>query len=80
MHATLQAADFAPFDIVSYDDLTLSDTEQPVDDDEASTDVFVRTAHESLHGPPIEPSGPTSRGNRVWVVFNSRELGVFQTW
>ena len=40
MCASLKAADFAPFDIVAYDDLTLSDSEQPVDDDEAATDVF----------------------------------------
>ncbi|KAF8221174.1 hypothetical protein L208DRAFT_1382350 [Tricholoma matsutake] len=82
MCASLQANDFAPFDVTSYDDLTLSDSdsEQPVDDNEATTNIFACTAHESLHGPSIDPSGPTSRGNWAWVVFNSRELSVFQTW
>jgi hypothetical protein len=82
MHASLQPEDLAPFDIMLYDDLTLSDSdlEQPVNDNEATTNIFACAAHDGLHGPPIKPSSPTSRGNQVWVVYNGRELGVFQTW
>ena len=51
--------------------MTLSDSED---------DVFARAAVEGLHSPPVEPTGPTSRGNRAWVVFNGRNVGVFETW
>lgn len=43
-------------------------------------DIFSQATEEALHGRPVEPSGPTSRGNRAWVVFNGRKLGVFETW
>ena len=43
-------------------------------------DVFLQATEEALRTPPVEPSGPTSRGNRAWVVFNGRKLGVFETW
>jgi len=43
-------------------------------------DIFACASEEALHGPPVVPSGPTSRGNRAWVVFNGRKLGVFETW
>ena len=55
----------------SLSDMTL------LDDNE---DVFAQAAEEAMRGPPVLPSGPTSRGNRAWVVFNGRKLGVFQTW
>ena len=42
--------------------------------------LFAHATEEALHGPPVEPSGPTSRGNWAWVVFNGRKLGVFETW
>jgi hypothetical protein len=51
--------------------MTLSDSED---------NVFACAAVEGLHGPPVEPIGPTSRGNRAWVVFNGRNVGVFKTW
>ena len=51
--------------------MTLSDSED---------NVFARAAVEGLHSPPVEPTGPTSRGNRAWVVFNGRNVGVFETW
>jgi hypothetical protein len=43
-------------------------------------DIFEQAAEEALRGRPVQPSGPTSRGNRAWVVFNGRKLGVFETW
>jgi len=70
-HASLQAADLEPFDLTAFNDMTLSDSED---------DVFACAAVEGLHGPPVEPIGPTSRGNRAWVVFNGRDVGVFETW
>ena len=48
-----------------------------LDDNE---DVFAQAAEEALRGPHVQPSGPTSRGNRALVVFNGRKLGVFETW
>ena len=43
-------------------------------------DLFVCNTEEGLHSPPVEPSGPTSRGNWAWVVFNGQKPGVFETW
>jgi hypothetical protein len=65
------AADFDPDESESLSGMTILD-----DND----DVFVQATEEGLHGAPVERSGPTSRGNRAWVVFNGRKLGVFETW
>ena len=43
-------------------------------------EAFELAAEKALRGPPVQPSGPTSRGNRAWVVFNGHKLGVFETW
>jgi hypothetical protein len=43
-------------------------------------DFFAHATEMALHGPPVEPSKPTSKGNRAWVVFNGRKLGIFETW
>jgi hypothetical protein len=69
--AFLQAADFDPDEPDSLSSMTIVNEE---------VDVFALAAEESLHGPPIEPSSPTSRGNRAWVIFNSQKLGIFETW
>jgi hypothetical protein len=51
-----------------------SETDKPEDT------IFTCATEESLHGPPIQPSSPTARGRRTWVVFNGRKVGIYQTW
>ena len=68
---TSDAAELDLNELESLSDMTL------LDDNE---DIFAQAAEEALRSPPVQPSGPTSRGNRAWVVFNGRKLGVFETW
>jgi hypothetical protein len=70
-HAFFQAANFDPDEPDSLSSMTIVNEE---------VNVFALAAEESLYSPPIEPSGPTSRGNRVWVIFNGQKLGIFETW
>lgn len=48
--------------------------------DEPEDAIFMCATEESLHGPPIQPSSPTARGRMAWVVFNGRNVGIYQTW
>ena len=61
-------------DLDAFNNMTLSA------EDEAREAVFLRAQKECLHGTPVDSSAPSRRGNRAWVVFNGRELGVFGTW
>ena len=68
---TSDAAEFDLDELESLSGMTLLDNNEH---------IFAQAAEEVLRGPPVQPSGPTSRGNRAWVVFNGRKLGVFETW
>ena len=57
--------------------ISLSDVSR---DEEAEDAIFAHADEECLHSTTVNPPGPTSRGNRAWVVFNRRVCGVLETW
>lgn len=75
---------FEGIDWESFNDMTLSDS------DSGNESAFEAAAEECLRGLPVlgppetdlkgEGRGRRVKGKVAYVVFNGREMGVFQTW
>jgi hypothetical protein len=46
---------------------------------ESEDKAFAHATEEGLHSPPVGSCSPTVRGHKAWVVFNGRNVGVYQT-
>ena len=77
MPVTSQAPDSEDFEFL--ESLTISAANDS-EGNESEDKVFVHATKEGLHSPPIGPCSPTARGRKAWVVFNGRNVGIYQTW